>query len=99
MENVVNAPQNPVIIKSLYSGGISNVNEEYMIKPIIKLPIRLTVNVPMGNPNLTGTTPLIMYRNIAPTNPPTPIIKSSLKFSRLLRQESNGFSRWRNAVF
>ncbi len=69
------------MIKSRHSGEMSNVNEEYIIKPIIKLPIKLTMSVPVGNPNLTGIIPLIIYRNIAPINPPTPIIKSSLTFS------------------
>ena len=72
MEKVDNAPQNPVIIKNLYSGW-RLFKGEYIKNPTTKLPIKLTVKVPRGNPNLAGIILDITYLNIAPKNPPIPI--------------------------
>lgn len=53
-------------MNNLYSVGIGANKEQYNKNPKIKLPIKLTANVPVGNPNFTGTIPLIKYLKIAP---------------------------------
>jgi len=51
VENVVNAPQKPVIKRSLWLYVRKNVSEDrFATIPIIKHPIKFTVNVPKGKP-------------------------------------------------
>ena len=76
VENVVNAPSNPVITKAFCCGAIvcSKYNTK---KPIMKLPSTFTTNVPYGNvvPKIFCTHPESKSLLTAPKNPPIPTAK------------------------
>ena len=72
-EKVVKEPKKPIINNGLKS----SLFERFIAKkiPIKKQPIKLTVNVPKGNPKKTNFESSELKRNleIAPKKAPTPI--------------------------
>ena len=72
-EKVVKEPKKPIINNGLKS----SLFERFIAKkiPIIKQPIKFTVNVPKGNPRKTNFERSELKKNleIAPKKAPTPI--------------------------
>lgn len=78
VEKVVNAPRKPMVQKSLHVEATS-VRSTMMVMRNArkKLPRKLTINVPAGKyaPKILAHQPDIVYRAMAPRNPPAPTIK------------------------
>ena len=84
-EKVVKPPQNPVIRKTFIDGEMAWVFSASPKKmPMMKLPIRLTANVPHGNAEtvMTWASLPVRKRRQVPMKPPRPAMSIALNIIR-----------------